>query len=249
MISDKHASLLVCGGGTLDKNILGKAGFSNVTISNLDSRMAGNEYAPFKWSFENAEQLSFEDSSFDYVVIHAAIHHASSPHKVITEMYRVASKGILAFEARDSFVMRLMEKFGFAQVYEHAAVYYNGCKFGGVNNTEIPNYIYRWTEREIEKTIKSYAPAFQHRFIYRYGSALPYSPKLERNKIKYFMIMLARPFYYLFTRIFPRQQNLFAFFVEKPDIQYRLFPWLNFDKKKNKITFNRSWGDQKYEKQ
>ena len=39
------------------------------------------------------------------------------------------------------------------QEYEHAAVFYNDCVFGGVKNTPIPNFIYRWTRRDIEKTI------------------------------------------------------------------------------------------------
>jgi SAM-dependent methyltransferase len=147
LIEDKNASILVCGGGTLDKTIFENLGFHHVTISNLDTRMKGNEYAPFEWKYENAEQLSFPDGSFDYVVIHAAIHHASLPHKVLTELYRVARKGILAFESRDSVIIRLLERYGVTQTFEHAAVYYNDCKFGGVNNTEIPNYIYRWTLR------------------------------------------------------------------------------------------------------
>ena len=105
LINDKSSSILVCGGGTLDKSIFEKAGFKNVTISNLDSRMNENEYNPFKWKYENAESLSFNSGSFDFVVIHAAIHHASSPHRVLTEMYRVARKGVLAFESRDSTIM------------------------------------------------------------------------------------------------------------------------------------------------
>ena len=52
-IKNKKASILVCGGGNLDKKILEDCGFTNVTISNLDERMEGNEYAPFKWKYEN----------------------------------------------------------------------------------------------------------------------------------------------------------------------------------------------------
>jgi len=55
-----------------------------------------------------------------------------------------------------------------------------------------------------------------------------------------------RPFYYIFVKFFPKQQNLFAFFVEKPNIIKSLFPWLIFDNKAKKIVFNKEWGDQKY---
>lgn len=247
LIEDKNASILACAAGTLDKAILEKLGFHDVTISNLDTRMKENEYAPFRWKYENAESLSFNAESFDYVVIHAAIHHASSPHKVLTEMYRVARKGILAFESRDSIIMRFLERYGVTQTYEHAAVYYNDCKYGGMNNTEIPNYIYRWTEREIEKTIQSYAPYGRHKFVYRYGSAFPSTPELEnKGQFKKNLLKIGRPFFSVFVKLFPKQQNLFAFYVEKPAILSSLFPWLIFDDKESKITFNKEWGDRKY---
>ena len=240
-----HSSILVCGGGELDKTILADAGFTDVTISNLDERMKGAEYAPFKWQYENAEQLSFDVEAFDYVIIHAAIHHAFSPHKVLTEMYRVARKGVLAFESRDSFLMRILEKFKMTQVYEHAAVYYNDCAYGGVGNTNIPNYVYRWTEREIKKTINSYAPYAEHRIYFKYGNAFPCTPELEkRGKYKYLALKAAQPFYWLFAKLFPKQQNLFAFYIEKPDLMRTLFPWLKHNG--GKIVFNSNWGDQNY---
>jgi ubiquinone/menaquinone biosynthesis C-methylase UbiE len=248
-ISDKNASILVCGGEQIDKDILEKAGFTDVTISGLDTRMKSDSFAPFKWKYENAESLSFDAGSFDYVIIHDAIHHTSSPHRVLTEMYRVARKGLLAFESRDSVIMRFLEKFGFTQTYENASVYYNNCIYGGVNNTDIPNFIYRWTEREIEKTIQSYSPCCKHKFVYRYGNSFPSTPELkDKGKIKMNILNFMRPFYYILVKLFPKQQNLFAFYVEKPVIPDSLFPWLIFDDKENKVIFNRAWGDHKYKR-
>lgn len=244
-IKDAHSSILVCGGGGLDRTVLSDSGFTDVTISNLDERMKGAEYAPFKWQHENAEQLSFSDGAFDYVIIHAAMHHAFSPHKVLTEMYRVARKGVLAFESRDSFLMRILERFKMTQIYEHAAVYYNDCAYGGVGNSDIPNYVYRWTEREVKKTIKSYAPYAEHKFYFRYGNAFPCTPELEkRGKSKYLALKAAQPFYRLFAKLFPKQQNMFAFYIEKPDLTKTLFPWLKYNE--GGIVFNSDWGDQKY---
>jgi SAM-dependent methyltransferase len=247
-IKDKNASILVCGGGLLDKTIFENLGFMNVTISNLDTRMNGDEYYPFKWKFEDAESLSFLPDSFDYVVIHAAIHHTSSPHKVITEMYRVARKGVLAFESRDSLIMRFAERLGVIQTYEYSAVYNSECKYGGMNNTEIPNYVYRWTEREIEKTIQSYSPYCKHKFIYRHGISFPTTTlSLEKKgQLKKNLLVICRPLFCVFFEIFPSQQNLFSFYVEKPTIIKSLLPWLIFDIKENKITFNKKWGDRKY---
>ncbi len=249
LINDKSSSILVCGGGTLDKSIFEKAGFKNVTISNLDSRMNENEYNPFKWKYENAESLSFNSGSFDFVVIHAAIHHASSPHRVLTEKYRVARKGVLAFESRDSTIMRFFEKSGLAQVYEHSAVFYNDCKYGGVNNTEIPNYIYRWTEREIEKTISAYAPYCKHKFTYKYATAFPCTPQSEnKGQIKVILLKLIRPFFYVFVKIFPRQQNMFSFYIEKPVISESHFPWLIVNNS-GSVVFNKEWGSKRYKSQ
>jgi len=246
-IKSKAASILVCGGGFLDKTVFEELGFKDVTISNLDTRIGENEYAPFKWKFENAEALSFDDASFDYVVIHAAIHHASLPHKLLTEMYRVANKGLLAFESRDSLTMRILEYFNLTQVYEHAAVYYNDCKFGGRNNSDIPNFVYRWTEREVEKTIQTFAPYFKHRIVFRYGTAFPCTPELEaRGSKKKTFLKIVRPLYWLFTKLFPKQQNLFAFCVEKPVGREALFPWLTYDNEAGRIGFNKAWGDKKY---
>jgi SAM-dependent methyltransferase len=249
-IASKDSSILICGGGKLDQAVFAKLGYRDVVISNLDTRITEQDYAPFKWKFENAERLSFEDSSFDYVVIHAAIHHASAPHRVLLEMYRVAKKGVLAFESRDSALMRLLEKWRLTQIYEHAAVYYNDCRYGGVNNTEIPNFVYRWTEREIEKTIQAYAPYRQHKFLYAYGTAFPCTPALElKGTIKWVFLKAMRPFHWMLARIFVKQQNLFAFYIEKPAADDALFPWLVFDERERKIKFNKDWGDRRYKRQ
>lgn len=246
LIKDKQASILVCGGGQVDKEIFIGLGFVNVTISNLDIRMQGNEYTPYNWSFNNFESLSFADEFFDYVVVHEAIHHVTSPHRALTEMYRVAKKGVLGIESNDSLTMRFIEISGFTQTYEHAAVYYHDGKFGGVNNTEIPNYIYRWTERELEKTINSYAPEFKHEFIYKYGNAFPCTPELEKKgKIKKYFLKFASPIFRLFVTIFPKQQNLYCFFIKKPKID-SLWPWLVVDKITKQIVFNKEWARKKY---
>ena len=246
-ILNKDASILVCGGGLLDKETFLDLGFSNVTLSNLDTRTSADKFAPYKWDYQDAQSLSYDDNSFDYVVIHAAIHHAPMPHKVLLEMYRVSRVGILAFEARDSFLMRIVTKLNLAQEYEHAAVFYNDCSHGGVNNTQIPNYVYRWTEREIEKTIQSYNPISKHTFLYDYGSAYPCTPELElKNGFKVSLLFLLKSLYIFFSRIFYKQQNQFAFFILKISKENELFPWLCRDKDTNDIKFNKAWAEKKY---
>lgn len=249
LIKPKTASILICGGGMLDRTVFNELGFSNVTISNLDTRIGPIDYEPFEWKFENAEALSFPDRSFDFVVIHAAIHHASLPHKVLCEMYRVARIGVLGIENRDSITMRMLERLNLTQMYEHAAVYFNDCKYGGLNNTDIPNFVYRWTERELEKTIQTYAPFFQHKYIYTYGTAFPCTPKLEsKGQMKTVFLKILRPAYQIFVKIFPKQQNLFAFYVDKTNPKNELFPWLILDGQGH-AKFNEKWGDKKYSRE
>jgi ubiquinone/menaquinone biosynthesis C-methylase UbiE len=226
-ILDKDASILVVGGGETDRSVFHSLGFTNVVISNLDSRLKGDEFYPYEWSYQKAESLSFEKDSFDFVVVHAALHHCESPHRAFLEMYRVAKKGAIAFESRDSLLMKILEQVGLSPSYEHLAVYYNDGKFGGVNNTEIPNYIYRWTEREIEKTINSYAPYAKHEFSYSYDNDEPFSANVEKKAfLKKLIISTAKPVYQLFVKLFPRQQNLFAFCVNKPDLEADVYPWI-----------------------
>jgi ubiquinone/menaquinone biosynthesis C-methylase UbiE len=243
-IADKNASILVIGGGETDQDVLHSLDFTNVIISNLDSRLKGDEFAPYQWSLQKAEELSYEKATFDFVLVHAALHHCESPHRALLEMYRVAKIGLIAFESRDSLLMKFLAKVDLTPDYEHVAVYYNDGKFGGVNNTEIPNYIYRWTEREIEKTISTYAPFAKHQFKYQYGNDTPSSVSLEKKSLKQIIVSVAKPFYQMFTVLFPKQQNLFAFYVGKPDIPADLYEWLKI--KDDQIQFDYDWAKKKY---
>jgi len=250
LILERDARILIVGGCKFDRDIFYAAGFTNVTITGLDLGAKPEDIFPYKWQRENATALSFNDGSFEYVVAHACIHHASKPHQMLLEMYRVASKGLLAFESRDSVLMRVLAYFNLTQTYEHAAVYFNDSKSGGVDNTEIPNFVFRWTEREVQKTIQSYNPSYEHRYVYSYGSSAPCTPDLESNaSFKKLIIFFLKPFYNFFVLIFKKQQNLFSFFVGKPDNYDDPFPWLTFNELQDKLVFNKDWGRQKYGKE
>ena len=246
-LKSRESKILVVAGGETDRFVFEELGFSSVTISNVDERVTGKEFDPFEWSYQNAEELSFEDNSFDYVVVHAGLHHCYSLHRALLEMYRVARQGVIMFESRDSFVMRIIIGLGLTQTYEHAGVYVNSYQFGGVQNSDIPNYVYRWTEREVEKTINSYAPYAPIRFRYSYGNDLPRSSGLTKSEgYKMVLVHALRPFYSVFSYLFPRQQNMFACFVEKPDVQSQHFDWLTYED--GNLRFNKDWGDRYYKK-
>ena len=146
----RDLALVVVGGGELDRAVLASHGFENVTLTNLD---------PAQGEVEDAEALSYADGSFDFGIVSAALHHCRSPHRALLELYRVSRIGVLALEARDSTLMRLANRLGVAEEYELTVVAAEGFRTGGVANSAVPNYVYRWTEREVEKTIRSAAPS------------------------------------------------------------------------------------------
>ena len=162
----RDLALVVVGGGELDRSVLASHGFEDVTLTNLD---------PAQGKVEDAEALSYADGRFDFGIVSAALHHCRSPHRALLELYRVSRKGVLALEARDSTLMRLANRLGVAEEYELTVVAAEGFRTGGVANSAVPNYVYRWTEREVEKTIRSAAPEREHDFLWFRELELPLS--------------------------------------------------------------------------
>jgi SAM-dependent methyltransferase len=236
----RDQSVLVIGAEQNDLEVFQDLGFTRVTLLNLGGRHSA--LGP-GWSFVQGDghALPFPDASFDAVVAHATLHHCRRPHAVVLEMYRVAKRCAVFIEARDSFLMRLAERFGFTQSYEVTAVHYNDGRRGGVDDTAVPNYIYRWTERDLEKTIATFAPHVQHRFHYRYGVALPQTPAAMRRApvravIVSFLRLLVRPL----SAILGRQGNLFGAKIDKPEGLAGLHPWLTIDMQ-GEVGLDRDW--------
>lgn len=218
--------VLVTCGGPIDRAALLSAGIKEAVISNVDERVAPAAFSPFEWSYQDAEHLTYEDRSFDIVVCHSGLHHCRSPHRALLEMYRVARKGLLVFEPRDGWLVRLGTKLGFGQEYEVAAVVANESTWGGVANSAIPNYVYRWSRREVEKTISSYAPEVTHEIAFFNALRIPEGAlALQKKKLRLAMakgmLLIAKAVQY-----FPPLANNIAFFVRKPAPTEHLQPWL-----------------------
>jgi len=211
--------LLVSCGGPADRDTLLTAGFTDVLITNLDERMQEyNEYAPFEWRQEDAEALSAADDSVDWGLVHHGLHHCASPHRALGELLRVGRKGAIVFEARDSLVVRAGVRFGLVEEYEVTAVAANDGRWGGVANGPVPNHVYRWTEREVRKTVRSLLPAHQHDIRFFYGLRLPVDRLGERR-----IVRVAQTLAPIAARVAPRQGNEFAFVIMK---NVRPQPWL-----------------------
>jgi len=222
--------LVVCG-SSVDSEVFKNLGFKNVTISNIKP-FSENEFLPFGWSHQDAEALTFEDRSFDVVVVHAGLHHLRSPHRALLEMYRAARQVVLVLESRDSWLMRAGVRFNLAPDYEIDSPFHDAR--GGVWDSEIPNFIYRWSEQEVRKTIQSFAPEYQDEFEFFYSLELPFHRlTVTGQTLKLKALTLLSPLVWLFTKVLPRQGNRFAFAVYKTG---RLQPWLKAEEAR--ITLN-----------
>ena len=225
----RDMSVLVVAGGSADRDAFHELGFEDVTISNVDEAVAAESLAPYSWSYQDAESLDYADGSFDLTVVSAGLHHCRSPHRALLELYRVARVAALALESRDSSLMRLAVRLGAVDEYELAAVAAHGLRSGGVANTSTPNYVYRWSEREVEKTVASFAPHARHRIRFFREFELPEALVEVDRGARASLLRLAGPVVSGVTRVLPRQANLFAFAIEKPRLPADLQPWMRVD--------------------
>ena len=188
-------TILVLGAGNLDKEILKK--YSNTFFTNINAQ---NEKM-----IKNGilmQNLPYNNNSYDYVITNASIHHCSRPHAAILEMLRVAKYGVIFIESHDCLLTKLSCKLGFSEIYEYSAV--ESDAHGGVDNTNIPNFVYRWTEREVIKLINSYKPLNKYKIYFDYD----YDFKFLNN-------FLINFFLWIFFHIFVNQKNLMSVYIKK----------------------------------
>ena len=144
-------------------------------------------------------------------------------------------------EARDSLLMRMAIKLGLTAEYELEPAFLSGGTVGGYRNGPIPNYVFRWTEREFEKTVLSYAPTHQHTFFYEYGYNVPLQRFAMARSVVYRSVGVALSFLTRFAEIvIPKQGNQFAFGALK---NTSCQPWLT-----ESLEFNGEYLDRKYDK-
>jgi SAM-dependent methyltransferase len=228
MVTRDMNVLVVCG-GEADRDAFLDAGFAHVTISNLGER-ADDAFRPYAWSSQDAEELTYEDGAFDVVAVSAGLHHCRSPHRALLEMIRVARRAALVIESRDSALMRAGACLGFVDDYELTAVAAHGFESGGVRDTSVPNYVYRWTEREVTKTIASNSPHVIPRIRFFHELEVPLSVlDARQNRVWGLAARALEPALGLVARAFPSQANLFAFVVSKPQLPRDLQPWMRLE--------------------
>ena len=204
------SSILIFGGGQMEREVFQNEDH-DITFLNIDR--SDLENVNFKTIISSMHNNNIDSNSYDYVLANASIHHASKPHNSILEMYRIAKKGVLIFEGNDSLLMKISNKFGFSEIFEKSAI--NNFQ-GGVDNSEIPNFIYRWTEREINKLISSYKPEIKHKIFFYYEFDIGNIFKKSSYKKKIVEIIFK-----IFFFFFPKQKNLMCIHIDKINSKLR----------------------------
>ena len=102
---------------------------------------------------ENAESLSFQDNSFDYVLIKEAFHHFPRPWIALHEAFRVCKKGVILIEPNDQ-VTHILNSF--SKLLKKILNFYKFIKGKNFNKDcysfeEVGNFIYTTNARELEK--------------------------------------------------------------------------------------------------
>ena len=102
-----NAEWLTVGDGRfgLDGQYLIKSGAKNIHCTDLYDELltiAFNKNLIPNFSSQNAENLKFEDNSFDYVFCKESFHHFPRPFLALYEIFRVSKKGVFLIEPRDT---------------------------------------------------------------------------------------------------------------------------------------------------
>ena len=154
-----------------------------------------------EYSQQNAEDLNFQDESFDYVLIKEALHHMPRPWIALNEAFRVSRKGVILIEPNDQIAggFNLWKKITFfLKKLQKKRVNINDYNF-----EEVGNFIFTLNIREIEKFLL----AMHYRnlaFIYMndyYFKGIE-DIKLNSNKIKDLFLILFLKFVIILRDIF-----------------------------------------------
>ena len=152
---DKDATWLTVGDAYgHDANYLINRGIKNIIASDIsDDLLAVSKEVGLieKYSAQNAEHLSFENNSFDYILCKETYHHFPRPYAALYEMIRVAKRGIIIMEPQDPimkmpllmFMNNILEKIKSGLINK---IWKNRFSYEPVGN-----FVYKVSGREMEK--------------------------------------------------------------------------------------------------
>jgi ubiquinone/menaquinone biosynthesis C-methylase UbiE len=145
-----------------DANYIATAGIEKVVASDIsETFLAKAKQDGFikEYSIQNAEKMTFDNDSFDFVVIKEAYHHFPRPMIAVYEMLRVAKQAIVLLEPQDEHAMvpakaktRLLFRW-LVQSFKNIVKGFLGKPLFYEHGQYEPvgNYVYTISKREIEK--------------------------------------------------------------------------------------------------
>lgn len=137
----QQSALVVCGGVGGEGIFLRRAGFADVTVTDLseEALMVCHRLEPKLRTIPvNAESMTgIPDSSYDLVFVQDGLHHLPRPALGFTEMLRVARTAVIVIEPHESLVGRLI---GTEWEVQGKAV----------------NYVFRWNHSMLKQMTLSY---------------------------------------------------------------------------------------------
>jgi ubiquinone/menaquinone biosynthesis C-methylase UbiE len=136
----KWSVLVVCGGLGGEAMFFLRHGFKNVTNSDFSAnavKISKTYDARLKGCVVDAENIPFEDNSFDLVVVKDGLHHLPRPVLGMTEMIRVSKKAVIVIEPYESLIGNLI---GTEWELQEGSM----------------NYVFRWNRAFVNQVTKSY---------------------------------------------------------------------------------------------
>ncbi len=153
LVTEEKSWLTVGDGYGFDANFFYKKAL-DVTATDISDTFLplSRQHGLFeKYAVENAEKLTFEDNSFDYIFCKEAYHHFPRPYMAVYEMIRVAKEGVVLIEPHDP-ISKMPFLLGLRNILDRwdtsllQKYWKNRYSF-----EEVGNYVFKLSEREIDK--------------------------------------------------------------------------------------------------
>lgn len=131
--------------------LISKGMYACATDLNFDFLEVANEIGVVTdYAIQNAEQLTYPDGAFDYILCKESYHHFPRPYAALYEMIRVARKGMVIIEPHDPIAKMPLLLFlvNITKFWSsiNRRIWKNRFSFEPVGN-----FIYKVSEREFEK--------------------------------------------------------------------------------------------------
>ena len=135
-----------------------------------------------EYARENAEKLSFVDSSFDFVLCKESYHHFPRPYLALYEMLRVAKTGVVLIEPAD---MWLDKSSVSALIFRALRLVFTGRRTPKHSYEEVGNYQYTLSIREMEKVALglNFPVVAYRKFNSFYRKGVEYAPAAGFGKL------------------------------------------------------------------